>query len=166
MHLFEFMDLHWYPRLLRDLQTNILQVIMTRSPAFDAAGHHIDKLLLSDAQSTGQAICAVDYVPSKVLVLVLSPLTFVVSILQFYLLSFLVRPVSWKQLLFTNLIPIVPVVAAWDGFVSAMRKYDAAALKEIVEARTTSSYSWEVGVDRGYSKSNPMTYLIGKPITS
>ncbi len=256
MHLFEFMDLRWYPKLLRDLQTNILQVIMTRSPAFDAAAPYIDALIgrthsaqvvdlcsgaagpwprlveklgtpkvrivlsdkypnmemfaavekrthgrvagvaqrvdalhvpsdlrgvrtiftafhhfrpqevaliLTDAQEQGEAICAFDYVPNKVLALALSPLTFVISILQFYLLSFAVRPFTWKQLLFTNLIPVVPVVAAWDGFVSSMRKYDSQALKEIVGARTTSSYSWEIGVDRSYAKSTPLTYLIGEP---
>lgn len=256
MHLFEFMDFRCYPKFLRDLQTNILQVIMTRSRAFDAAVPYIDGLLdqtgstqivdlcsgasgpwprlysklesrnvrillsdkypnalmfteiesrsngrvvgatqpvdalqvpadlrgvrtiftafhhfrerdvdliLSDAQARGQALCVFDYVPNKVVVLVLSPLTFIISILQFYFLSFTVRPFTWKQLIFTNLIPVVPIVAAWDGFVSGMRKYDIEALKLIINERDSASYRWEVGTDSSYSRATPMIYLIGIP---
>ena len=45
VHLFEFMDLKWYPNILRMLQTNILQVIMTRTPAFDVLVPYLDRLL-------------------------------------------------------------------------------------------------------------------------
>lgn len=259
MHLFEFMDFRWYPNLLRNLQTNVIQVIVTRSPAFDSAVPYIDRVLqrvqtnqivdlcsgasgpwlriykklgmsdvhvlltdkypnvemfadlqgrsggrivgiaepvdalnvppevsgirtmftafhhfrelevetlLDDAQAKGQALCVFDYVPNKLLTLALSPLTFVISILQFYFLSFAVRPISWMQLLFTNIIPIVPLVAAWDGFVSAMRKYDADSLRLMVEGRSTDRYRWEVGTDNSYSRATPMTYLIGMPVES
>ena len=34
-----------------------------------------------------------------------------------------VRPLSWQQLLFTYLIPIIPLCYAWDGQASIMRIY-------------------------------------------
>ncbi|MBN2531409.1 MAG: hypothetical protein JXB88_00885 [Spirochaetales bacterium] len=37
IHLFEFMDLSWFPDIFRKMQTNILQIIMTRTKAFDYA---------------------------------------------------------------------------------------------------------------------------------
>mgnify|MGYP001304198644 FL=1 len=256
MHLFEFMDLKWYPDFLRKPQTNILQVIMTRTSAFDYAIPYIDnvvrktntnrivdlcsgasgpwlrlvnklecanvqiiltdkypnfemfkiikkqtngkidfiehpidalevpenitgirtiftgfhhfrptevKKLLNDAQDKNQALCIFDYVPNKTLTMVLFPVTFIISLLQFYFLSFLVRPLSLTQVLFTNIIPLVPIVSAWDGFVSALRKYDADELKEIVNSLGSPNYKWEVGTDTHLSKAAPLTYLMGFP---
>jgi hypothetical protein len=256
LHLFEFMDLKWYPDILRKLQTNILQVIMTRTTAFDYAIPYIDsimekantnkiidlcsgasgpwlrlvnklkdanaqivltdkypniemfkiikkqtkgkidfiehpidalevsetipgirtiftgfhhfkqaevKKLLRDAQDKNQALCIFDYVPNKMLTVALFPVTFIISLLQFYFVSFLVRPLSFKQVLFTNIIPLVPIASAWDGFVSALRKYDAGELKEIVNSLSSPDYKWEVGTDTNLSKAVPLTYLIGLP---
>jgi hypothetical protein len=256
LHLFEFMDLEWYPSALRKYQTNILQVMMMQTTAFDYAApyiaqvlektgsntivdlcsgasgpwlrlyeklgngkiqiiltdkfpniekfeaiqkqtngritfinHSIDALavpaelkglrtiftgfhhfrraavkqILTDAQEKKQAICIFDYVPDKVLTLFLFPITFVISVLQFYFLSFFVRPITFLHIIFTNIIPVVPLVSAWDGFVSALRKYDAIELSEIVRELDCSNYKWEIGNDHSLSKATLLTYLIGIP---
>jgi hypothetical protein len=121
------------------------------------------KKLLIDARDKNQAVCTFDYVPNKILTIALFPVTFIISFVQFYFLSFLVRPLSLTQVLFTNIIPIVPIVSAWDGFVSALRKYDANELKEIVNSLGSPDYTWEVGTDTNLSKAAPMTYLLGLP---
>jgi hypothetical protein len=121
------------------------------------------KKILQDARDKGQAICIFDYVPNKMLTLVLFPLTFIISLAQFYFLSFLVRPLSFRQILFTNLLPLVPIVSAWDGFVSALRKYSGDELQEIVDSLTSSEYKWKVGTDTSLSKASPLTYLLGSP---
>lgn len=119
--------------------------------------------ILRDAMEQGQPIAAFDYAPNKVLTLVLSPLTFVISFVQFYVLSFFARPMSFSHLLFTNIIPIVPLVSAWDGFVSGLRKYDANTLREISERLKRPGYQWEVGNDHTLSRSTPLVYLLGRP---
>ncbi|MBN1696574.1 MAG: hypothetical protein JW881_03570 [Spirochaetales bacterium] len=258
VHLFEFMDLRWYPDALRVIQTNILQVIMRSTRAFDYAvpyitktldevkgatvvdlcsgasgpwlrilerfpdkkinviltdkypntrmferirektggridfsGNHVDAMnvpaglkgvrtiftgfhhfrrnevrrVIEDARNKKQAICVFDYVPDKILTLILFPLTFIISILQFWFLSFFVRPLTFKQILFTNIIPVVPLTAAWDGFVSAMRKYGADELREITGDIGTPDYRLSIGRDYSLSKAAPMTWLIGVPVT-
>jgi len=257
IHLFEFMDLKWYPNFLRKIQTKILQVIMTGTAGFDytvqyiksvmektgknkiidlcsgASGpwlriykklsseeteivltdkypniemfkeikrlthgkidymeksidamdipgnltgirtvftgfHHFKpggvKRILLDAQEKRQPICIFDYAPSRILTVILSPITFIISILQFYFLSFFARPFSFLQILFTNIIPIVPLVSAWDGFVSGMRKYGKDELAGIIREIKTENYEWELGEDRNLSRMTPLVYLTGVPV--
>jgi hypothetical protein len=257
IHLFEFMDLRWFPDFLRQIQTNILQVMMTRTKAFDYAIPYIErelvhtqtdtiidlcsgasgpwlrlinkmndkkiKVILTDkypnkrmfqqikqqsggridfvsepvdavdipteikgiktmftgfhhfkpeevrkfflnARDKNQTICIFDYVPNKILTILLFPLTFIISFIQFYFLSFFVKPLSLVRLLFTNIIPVVPLVAAWDGFVSGIRKYGKNELNEIADDITNDSYRITTGEDFSMSKATPMVYLIGSPV--
>ena len=254
IHLFEFMDLNWYPKVLRNIQTNILQVIMKTTKAFDhtipyiqsiiestgnktiidlcsgASGpweriykklpdehinillsdkypninifqaikkrsdnrigyigesidvlsteyskditytiftgfHHFRpneiKMFLGDIQKNESSICIFDYVPNKLLIILLTPITIIISFLQFYILSFLVRPYTVQQLLFTNIIPIVPIVSAWDGFVSGLRKYSKKELIKIIGTLKSKNYNWIVENDTQLSKGTPLVYLLG-----
>lgn len=72
-----------------------------------------------------------------------------------------VRPMSWKQLFFTYLIPIIPLCFAWDGAVSNARTYTLDDLDELLEGLSSESYKWEKGKIKG--KTNQL-YLIGKPV--
>jgi hypothetical protein len=47
-----------------------------------------------------------------------------------FLLTPLVRPVSWVQILFTYLVPILPVLIFWDGLISQLRTYSVQELEE------------------------------------
>ena len=39
-----------------------------------------------------------------------------------------IRPLSWRRVLWTNLLPVVPFLAVWDGLVSCLRTYSPAEL--------------------------------------
>ena len=131
------------------------------------AFHHFKpdevKTILKNIQDKRAAICIFDYAPAKGLVLALSPLTFIIGILQFYFLSFLVRPFTLTRLLFTNIIPVVPLVSAWDGIVSALRKYDKDSLLAITKDIEKPGYTWKAECDFSLSKSSPMVCLLGRP---
>jgi hypothetical protein len=50
-------------------------------------------------------------------------------ILPFFLTPF-IRPLTWRQIVFTYVIPILPLLIAWDGSVSNARTYTENDLAE------------------------------------
>ncbi|MFK7798226.1 MAG: hypothetical protein AB8E82_12285, partial [Aureispira sp.] len=75
-----------------------------------------------------------------------------------------IRPFSLLRLLFTYLIPIIPICVWWDGIVSAFRTYSVAEMQDLVQALNNStSYDWDIGEKKG--KLNKILYLIGTPKT-
>jgi len=72
-----------------------------------------------------------------------------------------IRPFRWSRLLWTYLIPVIPLVLLFDGVVSCLRTYRPQELREIVEKLTSCQYQWEIGELAG--KRAPVTYLIGYP---
>ena len=72
-----------------------------------------------------------------------------------------IRPFRWSRLLWTYLIPIIPLVFLFDGVVSCLRTYRPMELREIVDELAASEYQWEIGeLTNGRV---PVTYLIGYP---
>jgi hypothetical protein len=74
-----------------------------------------------------------------------------------------IRPFRWSLLLWTYLIPIIPLVLLLDGVVSCLRTYRPQELREIVEKLTATEYEWEIGEHSGAPGMVPITYLIGYP---
>jgi hypothetical protein len=72
-----------------------------------------------------------------------------------------IRPFRWSRLLWTYLIPIIPLVFLFDGVVSCLRTYRPQELREIVDTVTAGEYHWEIGEHA--SGRVPITYLIGYP---
>jgi hypothetical protein len=73
-----------------------------------------------------------------------------------------IRPSRWSRLLWTYLVPIVPLVLLFDGVVSCLRTYRPQELREIVEKLTAAEYQWESG-EHSTARDVPITYLIGYP---
>jgi len=72
----------------------------------------------------------------------------------------MIRPFRFGRILFTYIIPLVPLFVLWDGLVSAFRTYSVNEMKELVsKVKDHESYHWEIGK----VKSGPGTvpYLIG-----
>jgi hypothetical protein len=72
-----------------------------------------------------------------------------------------IRPFRWSRLLWTYLIPIIPLVLLFDGVVSCLRTYRPQELREMVEKLTSCHYQWQIGELAG--RRAPVTYLIGYP---
>jgi len=72
----------------------------------------------------------------------------------------LVKPLTWQQLVFTYLIPVIPLCFAWDGAVSNARTYTLDDMDVLLEGLHSKSYRWEKGTIHGRSK---MLYLLGLP---
>ncbi len=79
-----------------------------------------------------------------------------------YAVPFL-RPLRWRTIVFTYLLPIIPVGVLFDGIVSCLRTYSPAELDELVEPLRGNGYTWDVGEASGGLWRPPITYLIGCP---
>lgn len=73
-----------------------------------------------------------------------------------------IRPFSWRRLVWTYLVPAIPIVAAWDGFVSCLRTYSPDDLRDLVEGLENSGYRWDIGRMKSVGISR-VTYAIGVP---
>ncbi len=74
-----------------------------------------------------------------------------------------IRPFRWSRLLWTYLLPIIPLVLLFDGIVSCLRTYCPQELREMVAKLSATQYLWEIG-EHSTGKA-AITYLIGYPRT-
>lgn len=117
--------------------------------------------ILADAARRGEGIGVFEFTERRLqafLVMLLAPV-------MVLLLTPLVRPFRWSRLLWTYLIPVMPLVALWDGQVSNMRTYSLAELKELTRSIAADGYRWEVG-QVSYFPRLRATYLFGYPATA
>lgn len=87
---------------------------------------------------------------------------FFFSPINVLLMTPFIRPFSLSRLLFTYILPIVPLFVWWDGLVSVLRTYSIAELKAMTEQiENGDRYVWEIG----RRKNGPITipYLLGYP---
>jgi hypothetical protein len=122
--------------------------------------HHLKpqeaRQLLQNALDSGNAIGIFEAQERSLLSLLamfVSPLTVLLS-------TPWIRPFSIGRLVFTYLIPVVPLFVLWDGVVSAMRTYSVQELKQLVGSlRGNERFVWEINK----IKSGPgvVIYLLG-----
>ena len=72
-----------------------------------------------------------------------------------------IRPFRWSRLVYTYMLPIIPLVLLFDGVVSCLRTYRISELRGMVDDLTAPEYLWEIGEQSG--RFLPITYLIGYP---
>jgi hypothetical protein len=74
----------------------------------------------------------------------------------------LIRPFRWSRLVWTYLIPVVPLVLLFDGIVSCLRSYRPNELLDIACELKGNGYAWKAG-EIGTKAGGKITYLIGSP---
>ncbi|MGB5820848.1 MAG: hypothetical protein WBG90_15290 [Saonia sp.] len=71
-----------------------------------------------------------------------------------------IKPFKMGRIVFTYLIPIVPLFVLWDGVVSSLRTYSVKEMNELVESLSgTENYDWEI--DKVKSGPGVVLYLLG-----
>lgn len=136
------------PRELKGLRTQFLSLHHFKPP--DA------QRILQNAIDTDSSIAIFEgqerSLPS-LLAMLFSPLSVLLT-------TPFIRPFKFGRILFTYLIPIVPLFVLWDGVVSSLRTYSIKEMKELVaELDRSESYNWEINK----LKSGPgsILYLLG-----
>jgi hypothetical protein len=143
----------------------------TRVPA-DIAGvrtmfsafHHFRpdaaKSILRSAFDRGRAICIFESGSGSALGLA------AMILVPFNVLAMmpLARPFRWSYVVFTYLIPVMPLVIFWDGVVSMLRIYSPEQMMALTGDLQGSAYSWEIGRLRVRGSPGRLPYLIGRQI--
>jgi hypothetical protein len=73
-----------------------------------------------------------------------------------------IQPFKFGRIIFTYLIPIVPLFVWWDGIVSALRTYSVKEMNQLVsQVQNQNYYDWQIGK----IKSGPgvILHLVGIP---
>jgi hypothetical protein len=71
------------------------------------------------------------------------------------------KPFTWQRLLWTYVLPLVPLTCLWDGIVSQLRAYTVPELREMAAA--AGAMTWRAGDPRLYRSGARVTYLLGWP---
>jgi hypothetical protein len=123
------------------------------------AFHHFSpwaaRAVLQNAVKAGQPICIFEIPERRLLTIIpllLTPL-FVVFATPF------IGPFLWKRLLWTYLIPLVPLMCCWDGVVSQLRAYTTTELSELTHG--FEGYEWSAGRTSIPGQPGHLTYLLG-----
>ncbi len=98
--------------------------------------------------------------PLGPVLLVLSP---VITLLTYLFVTPFIRPVTLPRLLFTYLIPIVPLATCWDGIISLLRVYSPEELRKLTADCGVDGYVWETGIASTGTLVFDFTWLIGYP---
>lgn len=89
-------------------------------------------------------------VPS-ILAMLLSPISVLLT-------TPFIRPFKFGRLLFTYIIPLVPIFVLWDGVVSSLRTYSVTEMNQLVsKLDNANDFDWSIGKEKN------ILYLIGIP---
>jgi len=78
------------------------------------------------------------------------------------LMTSFIKPFRFDRMLFTYIVPVIPLFVLWDGIISVLRTYTVKELKQMIfEVRNQALFDWEVDLVKG--NSNNVLYLLGIP---
>lgn len=117
------------------------------------------RAILRNAAQAGQPI-GIFEIPERALPVIAA---FVFTPLLVVLATPFIRPFQWRRLLWTYLVPLVPLTCLWDGIVSQLRAYTVAELDGLTQGLAPSDYLWRAGRVRFPSLPGHVTYVLGYP---
>jgi hypothetical protein len=125
--------------------------------------HHmrpaIARSILQDAQASKQPICIYEISDNSfpiILWWIALPLNFIVALL----ITPFARPLTFRQLFFTYVVPVIPFFFAWDGAVSNARTYTLSDMAILLDGLQSADYTWETGLISGKARK---LFLLGLP---
>jgi len=137
-----------------------------------ASFHHlhptIAKDLLRSAEQHGESILIYELAKNNIPVLLwwlLLPLSLSILILMTLIMTPFVKGLSFTQVVFTYVIPIIPLVYAWDGQASLMRTYTFKDIEQLLGERANPQYVWEISDAQKTNGKTAGYYIWGYPKT-
>ncbi len=126
--------------------------------------HHFDASdatsIIQDAVNKQMPICIFEFTGRRLANFLVLPIT---TVLLFSKLL-IAKPLTLSRLLFSYLIPLVPLIFLWDSCVSHLRSYSQAELHEILgNVSNSESFDWEIGESSSPKTPLKNSYLIGYP---
>ena len=144
----EPVDARNVPKELKGVRTQFLSL------------HHFNsvdaKKIIQNAVDSNQSIAifeAQERSAPSLIAMLFSPLTVLFT-------TPFIRPFKIGRIIFTYLIPIVPLFVLWDGMVSSLRTYSVKEMNKLIDdLRHKEKFDWEI--DRIKSGPGVILYLIG-----
>ena len=122
--------------------------------------------ILSAAQKSKEPILIFEMQENKIPTIIWAlflPLGLLITFIMALVLTPFSRPITLRQIILTYLIPIIPLVFAWDGQASYARMYSMDDINELLSRLEEADYKWEKGVGQKANGKKLGTYLIGLP---
>jgi hypothetical protein len=127
--------------------------------SFHHMNPHTAKGILKDVKDRKQPICIYE-ISDNSFPIFLWWIAIPINFLTTFFITPLVRPLTWQQILFTYIIPIIPIFFAWDGATSNARTYTLKDFDILLQGLETEHYKWEKGTIAGKAKK---LYVLGIP---
>ena len=129
-----------------------------------SAFHHFDfetgKKVLQNAVDNKSSIAIFDSAERKwlyILAVLFSTVFFMFFCTPFF------KPFKLSRIIFTYVIPMIPVFGLWDGIISMLRIYTPDELMQLAMETNSNHYIWKSGLLKNKIGTN-VTYLIGYPL--
>lgn len=178
-------DLFPSPEMLKKFNSNTSEKISYCDTSVDATNistapkglktminsfHHMRpakaRAILESAQRTHQPLLIYEMGDNNIPLLIwclLLPISLVILIIMVLFMTPFVKPLTWRQIVFTYLIPIIPICYAWDGQASLPRMYTLKDLEVLLDGLGSENYRWEKGHAKKNNGKKQGTYLLGLP---
>ena len=118
------------------------------------------KAILADTVRKRRAIAIFEGINRRAIGWIMMPL----QIPAILLFTPFVKPFRWSRLLFTYVLPLIPLLILFDGTVSFLRVYLPEELRELVSAVPDhETFSWDIGVTRVFGLPFGPLHLVGIP---
>ena len=145
------------------LKRNPPTIIRTLVCGFHHLAPEQARLVLLDAQQAGQSLVIFELtngtVPPRWLWWATLPPNFLFGLL----VSAFVRPLSFRRVVFSFLLPVIPACFAWDGAVTSARTYREAEFHAMLETLPqTGDYNWQFLTVPGAVVEHSL--IVGRPV--
>lgn len=147
---------------LRDLPKGLKTMVNS----FHHMPPNVAKLILQSAQDNKQPLLIYEIGENKIPTLlwwVLLPISLAILFIMSLFMTPFVKPLTWKQLLFTYLIPIIPICYAWDGQASLVRMYTFKDIEYLLSNFKNHAYTWEMTHAKKNNGKNLGYFVLGLP---
>ncbi|MDT7832589.1 hypothetical protein RQM59_09370 [Flavobacteriaceae bacterium S356] len=132
--------------------------------------HHMPpkkaKMILQSAQENKQAILIYEMAENKMplaLWWLLLPISLAIVFIMALILTPFSKPITIRQLIFTYLIPIIPIFYAWDGQASLPRMYAFNDVESLLKPFENDTYTWEIKPGKKSNGKKLGYYILGVP---
>lgn len=179
-------DLHPNPEIIKQINAKNLSHLTYHTSPVDASNtvtipkglktmiasfHHMNpakaREILQFAEKRNEPILIYEIAKNNipfVIWLLLLPLSLVILIVMCWFMTPFTRPISFGQVIFTYLIPVIPLVYAWDGQASLMRTYSFRDIEILLDKSDKKTYKWHIDDAKNKQGKKLGYYIMGYPL--
>ncbi|WP_422857812.1 hypothetical protein ACOKFD_10045 [Flagellimonas sp. S174] len=161
-------NVSYHPESLNALKLdNAPKGLKTMVASFHHMKPSVAKQILDKAEDSGEPLLIYEIAKNNVPILIwwiLLPISLIILVIMSLFMTPFVKPLRANQFVFTYLIPLIPIIYAWDGQASLMRTYTFKDVEELLGERKKEKYVWEICDAKKRNGKNAGYYILGYPV--